>query len=327
MIMKLNKNMISKVKSNVEVDLEFLQEARQECKSFEPFDYDDNADALFNTIEEKLKYAIDCLDDCNKTSDLNKKTVYIDAVIISIESIKYAIDGLLDIIYEKDENSNNEDEDFKYKDLLMRFRLLFLSIKDTGVVLNRDIEFVEQEQLIMKYTIRAEVLIEFKSLVDRFDYEQGEKFDGFKYEPVQDIAKRYSDGEDRFFKMFDSAVDKVNETIWAVDDYLKLYTGRNLEEYFTVNFAGLDYAKLNRESVVLECDNNIYALGTTDICAEGIAFATIEAECVSDCDEGFVRNYAQEMIAQLINKAIEFSRSYGAFTIKEPEFDITIVNK
>ena len=49
----------------------------------------------------------------------------------------------LDIIYEKDENSNNEDEDFKYKDLLMRFRLLLLSIKDTGVVLNRDIEFVE----------------------------------------------------------------------------------------------------------------------------------------------------------------------------------------
>ena len=78
-----------------------------------------------------------------KTSDLNKKTVYIDAVIISIESIKYAIYGLLDIIYEKDENSNNEDEDFKYKDLLMQFRLLFLSIKDTGVVLNRDIEFVE----------------------------------------------------------------------------------------------------------------------------------------------------------------------------------------
>ena len=141
--MKLDKERISKIKSNVEVDLEFLQEARQECKSFEPFDYDDNTDAFFNTIEEKLKYAIECLDDCNKTSDLNKKTVYIDAVIISIESIKYAIDGLLDIIYEKDENSNNEDEDFKYKDLLMRFRLLFLSIKDTGVVLNRDIEFVE----------------------------------------------------------------------------------------------------------------------------------------------------------------------------------------
>ena len=141
--MKLDKERISKIKSNVEVDLEFLQETRQECKSFEPFDYDDNADAFFNTIEEKLKYAIECLDDCNKTSDLNKKTVYIDAVIISIESIKYAIYGLLDIIYEKDENSNNEDEDFKYKDLLMQFRLLFLSIKDTGVVLNRDIEFVE----------------------------------------------------------------------------------------------------------------------------------------------------------------------------------------
>lgn len=38
-------------------------------------------------------------------------------------------------------------EDFiKYKDLLMQFRLLFLSIKDTGVVLNRDIEFVEQRK-------------------------------------------------------------------------------------------------------------------------------------------------------------------------------------
>lgn len=108
----------------------------------------------------------------------------------------------------------------------------------------------------MKYVIEAEVLIEFKSLVDRFDYEQGEKFDGFKYEPVQDAAKRYSDGEDRFFKMFDSAVDKVNETIWAVDDYLKFYTGRTLEEYFTVNFAGLDCVKLNRESVVLDCDDN-----------------------------------------------------------------------
>ena len=141
--MKLDKERIFRIKSNVEVDLEFLQGAHQECKSFELFDYDDNTDAFFNTIEEKLKYVIDCLDDCNKTSDLNKKTVYIDAVIISIESIKYAIDGLLDIIYEKDENSNSEDEDFKYKDLLMRFRLLFLSIKDTGVVLNRGIEFVE----------------------------------------------------------------------------------------------------------------------------------------------------------------------------------------
>lgn len=141
--MKLDKDRIAKIKSNVEVDLEFLQEARQECKSFEPFDYNDNANAFFNTIEENLKYVIDCLDDCNKTSDLNKKTVYIDAVIISLGSVKYAIDELQNIIYEKDENSNNEDEDFKYKDLLMRFRLLFLSIKDTGVVLNRDIEFVE----------------------------------------------------------------------------------------------------------------------------------------------------------------------------------------
>lgn len=38
---------------------------------------------------------------------------------------------------------NDTDEDFKYKDLLMRFRVLFLSVKDTGVILNRDIEFVE----------------------------------------------------------------------------------------------------------------------------------------------------------------------------------------
>ena len=141
--MKLDKERIFRIKSNVEVDLEFLQEARQECKSFEPFDYDDNVDVYFNAIEEKLKYVIECFDDCNKTSDLNKKTVYIDAIIISIESVKYAIGELLDIIYEKDENSNNEDEDFKYKDLLMQFRLLFLSIKDTGIVLNRDIEFVE----------------------------------------------------------------------------------------------------------------------------------------------------------------------------------------
>lgn len=141
--MKLDKERIFRIKSNVEVDLEFLQEARQECESFEPFDYDDNADALFNTIEEKLKYVIECLDDCNKTSDLNKKTVYIDAVIISLDSVKYAIDELQNIIYEKDENSSNEDEDFKYKDLLMQFRVLFLSVKDTSVVLNRDIEFVE----------------------------------------------------------------------------------------------------------------------------------------------------------------------------------------
>lgn len=52
--MKLDKERISKIKSNIEVDLEFLQEARQERKSFEPFDYDDNADAFFNTIEVTL---------------------------------------------------------------------------------------------------------------------------------------------------------------------------------------------------------------------------------------------------------------------------------
>ena len=179
----------------------------------------------------------------------------------------------------------------------------------------------------MEYVIEAEVRIEFKRLVDRFGYKHGEEFDGFKYEPIQDAAKRYSDGKDRFLKMFDDAMDRVDETIWAVDDYLKFYTGRILEEYFAVNFAGLDYVKLNRESVVLECDNNIYAIGMTDICAEGIAFATIEAECVSDYDERFVRNYAQKMLAELINKAIDSSRSYGAFVIKEPEFDITIVNK
>lgn len=179
----------------------------------------------------------------------------------------------------------------------------------------------------MEYVIESEVRIEFKRLVDRFDYKRGEEFDGFKYEPVQDAAKKYSDGEDRFLKMFDYAMERVDETIWAVDDYLKLYTGRVLEECFTVNFAGLDYVKLNRESVVLNCNDNIYALGTTDICAEGMAFAAIEAEYASDCDEGFVRNYAQEMLARLINKAIDSSRSYGAFTIKEPEFDITIVGK
>lgn len=179
----------------------------------------------------------------------------------------------------------------------------------------------------MKYAIRAEVHIEFKRLVDRFDYEYDERFDGLRYEPVQDIAKRYGDEEDRFFKMFGYAIDRVEETIWAVDDYLKLYTGRTLEEHFTVNFAGLDYVKLNRESVELECDNNIYAKGTTDACAEGTAIALIEADYVSGCDEGFVCNYAQEILTELINKAIESSRSYGAFTIKEPEFDITIVGK
>ena len=141
-MIKVDKDRIAKIKSNIEVDLEFSQEARQECKSFEPFNYDDNTDAFFNAIEEKLKYAIECLDGCNKTSDLNKKTVYIDAIIISLDSVKYAIDELQNIIYEKDENSSNEDEDFKYKDLLMQFRVLFLSVKDTGVVLNRDIELV-----------------------------------------------------------------------------------------------------------------------------------------------------------------------------------------
>lgn len=36
----------------------------------------------------------------------------------------------------------------------------------------------------MEYVIEAEVRIEFKRLVDRFDYKCGEEFDGFKYEPV-----------------------------------------------------------------------------------------------------------------------------------------------
>ena len=141
--MKLDKERISKIKSNVEVDLEFLQEARQECKSFEPFDYNDNANAFFNTIEEKLKYAIECLDDCNKTSDLNKKTVYIDAIIISLGSVRYAINELQNIIYEKDENSDNEEDSFKYKDLFMQLHILDLSIDNTDYILNRDIEFVE----------------------------------------------------------------------------------------------------------------------------------------------------------------------------------------
>lgn len=141
--MKLDKERISKIKSNVEVDLEFLQEARQECKSFEPFDYNDNANAFFNTIEENLKYVIDCLDDCNKTSDLNKKTVYIDAIIISLGSVRYAINELQNIIYEKDENSNNEEDSFKYKDLFMQLHILDLSIDNTDYILNRDIEFVE----------------------------------------------------------------------------------------------------------------------------------------------------------------------------------------
>lgn len=141
--MKLNKKMISKVKSNTEVDLEFLQETRQECRSFESFDYDDNADAYFNMIEEKLKYAIESLDDCNKTSDLNKKTVYIDAIIISLCSVRYAINELQNIIYEKDENSNNEEDSFKYKDLFMQLHILDLSIDDIHCFLNRNIEFVE----------------------------------------------------------------------------------------------------------------------------------------------------------------------------------------
>lgn len=70
--MKLDKERIAKIKSNIEVDLEFLQEARQECKSFEPFDYDDNADAFFNTIEEKLKYAIECLEKAGYMTQLNR---------------------------------------------------------------------------------------------------------------------------------------------------------------------------------------------------------------------------------------------------------------
>lgn len=119
--------------------------------------------------------------------------------------------------------------------------------------------------------------------------------------------------------MFDYAMNRVEETIWAFGDYLKFYTGRTLEEYFTVNFAGLDYVKLNRESVVLDCDDNIYSIGMTDVCAEGTAIALIEADCVSDCGEEFVRNHAQKMFTQLINKAIDSSRSYGAFTIKKPE--------
>lgn len=141
--MKLDKERISKIKSNVEVDLEFLQEARQECKSFEPFDYDDNVDVYFNMIEEKLKYAIECLDDCNKTSDLNKKTVYIDAIIISLGSVRYAINELQNIIYEKDDNSDNEENSFKYKDLFMQLHILDLSIDDIHCFLNRNIEFVE----------------------------------------------------------------------------------------------------------------------------------------------------------------------------------------
>lgn len=141
--MKLDKERISKIKSNIEVDLEFSQEARQECKSFEPFDYDDNIDAYFNTIEEKLKYVIECLDDCNKTSDLDKKTDYLGAIIISLNDVLHAFSELGDIVYKKDENSNNEDEDFKYKDLLMQLRLLFLSIDNKDCILNRDIEFVE----------------------------------------------------------------------------------------------------------------------------------------------------------------------------------------
>ena len=63
------------------------------------------------------------------------------------------------------------------------------------------------------------------------------------------LQKNTAMEEDRFLKMFDYAMEGVDETIWAVDDYLKLYTGRVLEECFTVNFAGLDYVKLNRESL------------------------------------------------------------------------------
>ena len=46
--MKLDKERIAKIKSNIEVDLEFSQEARQECKSFEPFDYDDIGSLFYN---------------------------------------------------------------------------------------------------------------------------------------------------------------------------------------------------------------------------------------------------------------------------------------
>lgn len=141
--MKLDKERISKIKSNIEVNLEFLQKVRQECKSFEPFDYDDNVDAFFNEIEEKLKYIIECLNDCNKTSDLDKKTDYLGAIIISLNDALHALSELGDIIYKKDENSNNEDEDFKYKDLLMQLRLLFLSIDNKDYILNRNIEFME----------------------------------------------------------------------------------------------------------------------------------------------------------------------------------------
>lgn len=142
-MIKLDKERIAKIKSNIDVDLEFSQEARQECKSFEPFDYDDNTDAFFNTIEEKLKYAIECLDDCNKTSDLNKKTVYIDAIIISLDSVKYALNELQDIIYKKDQGDEDEENSFKYKDLFLKLHVLFLSIDNTDVLLNRNIEFVE----------------------------------------------------------------------------------------------------------------------------------------------------------------------------------------
>ena len=78
----------------------------------------------------------------------------------------------------------------------------------------------------MEYVIEAEVRIEFKRLVDRFDYKCGEEFDGFKYEPVQDAAKRYSDGEDCFLKMFDYAMERVNETIWAVCDEVERQLGK-----------------------------------------------------------------------------------------------------
>ena len=120
-----------------------------------------------------------------------------------------------------------------------------------------------------------------------------------------------------------------------VDCCKKLDIQRNLSDsdlkaiYSCADKYGYDIvlAENYQDCVVLNCNDNIYAIGTTDICAEGMAFAAIEAECVSDCDEGFVRNYAQEILTGLINKAIESSRSYGAFTIKEPEFDITIVGK
>ena len=52
--MKLDKDRIAKIKSNVEVDLEFLQEAQQECKSFEPFDGGTPYEAFHSDCLSKL---------------------------------------------------------------------------------------------------------------------------------------------------------------------------------------------------------------------------------------------------------------------------------